>query len=354
FLAPLFLIWMTGAGRLRVLGRVEVLLGLAAAVLLVAPFYLLTARELGGAHLRAVKEGTGATSTGFLAPENFLYYPVHIPEQIGWAMIVPALVGFVAALRAERRSSSWPYLAMMAATYLTFTPMAELEARHAIYWVPALAVFAAEGCRLIADWGARIVGGKTRGAVLRWSLYGMVLVGTGWITAQDQGLYVRGYEEAARYVVENNEQTPICLFDGFLNGDFIYQVRRHDPARRLWVLRGDKLFYAVLSDPHGGYAEWTKTQEEVLDLIFKYDPELIVVEDPQIYFDLPGARLLRQVLQDHPERFRREKTFSLSSNHVTFRGKRLLVYRNLLRNPKRAEVLEIKMLGLGRSLQASP
>jgi len=165
---------------------------------------------------------------------------------------------------------------------------------------------------------------------------------------------VRGCEEAARYVVENNEQTPICLFDGFLNGDFIYQLRRHDPARRLWVLRGDKLFYGVLSDPHGGYAEWAKTQEEVLDLIFKYDPELIVVEDPQIYFDLPGARLLRQVLQDHPERFRREKTFSLSSNHVTFRGKRLLVYRNLLRNPKRAEVLEIKMLGLGRSLQASP
>src|SRR5262249_28940898 len=134
-----------------------------------------------------------------------LYYPAHIPEQIGWIMIVPALVGFVAALRAERRSSSWPYLAMMAATYLTFTPMAELEARHAIYWVPALAVFAADGCRLIADWGARIADWKTRGRLLRWSLYGVVIVGTVWIAWQDQGLYVRGCEEAARYVVENNE-----------------------------------------------------------------------------------------------------------------------------------------------------
>jgi hypothetical protein len=131
-------------------------------------------------------------------------------------------------------------------------------------------------------------------------------------------------------------------------------VRRHDPARRLWVLRGDKLFYGVLSDPHGGYAEWAKTPKEVLDLIFKYDPELIVVEDPQIYFDLPGARLLRQVLEDHPKRFRLVKEFLLSSNQVTFRGKRLLVYRNLVRNPKRVEVLEIKMLGLDRSLQASP
>jgi len=25
-------------------------------------------------------------SSGFLAPENFLYYPAHIPEQIGWVI----------------------------------------------------------------------------------------------------------------------------------------------------------------------------------------------------------------------------------------------------------------------------
>jgi hypothetical protein len=347
FLVPFFLVWLAGVGRLRLLGRREVLLGIVGVVLLVAPFYAMTAIEMGGAHLKAVSEGTSETSTRFLATQNFLFYPLCVPEQIGWFLLLPTAVGFVAALHPTRRPVSWPYLAMMAATYVTFTPVAELEARHAIYWVPALAVFAADGCRILAD---RL---SARRPVLL-ALCGVILLGTGWQTWQSQGLYVRGYEQAARYVIDNSRETPVCLFDGFLNGDFIYQVRRHDPARRLWVLRGDKLFYGVLSDPHGGYAEWAKTPDEILALIFTYDPEFIVVEDPQVYFDVPGARLLRQVLHDHPERFHLEETFQISSNHITFRGKRLLVYRNHLRNPKRADIREIKMLGMGGTLRVRP
>lgn len=347
FLVPFFLVWLAGARRLRLLGRREVLLGIAGAILLIAPFYALTAIEMGGAHLKAVSEGTSATSSRFLAARNFLFYPLCVPGQIGWFLLLPAAIGLLAVLHPTRRPASWPYLAMVAATYVTFTPLAELEARHAIYWMPALAVFAADGCRVLTDWlSAR------RPALL--VLCGVVLLGTGWQTWQRQGLYVRGYEEAARYVIDNSRETPVCLFDGFLNGDFIYQVRRHDPGRRLWVLRGDKLFYGMLSDPHGGYEEWVKSENEVLDLIFTYDPEFIVVEDPQVYFDLPGPRRLRKVLLDHPDRFHLEKTFWISSNHITFRGKHLLVYRNRLRNPKRAEIREIKMLGLGGTLQVRP
>jgi hypothetical protein len=348
FLAPFFLVWLAGAGRLRLLLRREVLLGIAGAVLLVAPFYALTAIEMGGAHLKAVREGTGETSTRFLAGENFVFYPLCIPKQIGWFLAVPALIGFLAALSSARRPASWPYLALMAATYVTFTPMAELEARHALYWVPALAVFAADGCQLITECL------PARRPVVLAPLCGVILVGTGWQAWQREGLYVRGYEEAARYVIAENRATPVCLFDGFLNGDFIYQVHRHDPARRLWVLRGDKLFYGMLSDPHGGYAEWAENEKEVLRLIDTYDPEFIVVEEPQIFFDLHGARLLRQVLRDHPDRFTLKETFRIASNHGTFRGKQLLVYRNGQRNPKRADLREIKMLGLGGSLRVGP
>src|SRR5205085_3081699 len=63
FLAPFFLVWLAGAGRLRLLGHREVLLGVVGAVLLIAPFYALTAIEMGGAHLKAVSEGTSETST---------------------------------------------------------------------------------------------------------------------------------------------------------------------------------------------------------------------------------------------------------------------------------------------------
>ncbi len=88
----------------------------------------------------------------------------------------------------------------------------------------------------------------------------------------------------------------------------------------------------------------------MLDLIHRYDPELIVVEEPQLYFELPVATLLRNVLHDHPERFRLEKSIPIRTNHIRFAGARLEIWRSLERNPDRSEHLEIEMLTIGRSL----
>ena len=88
----------------------------------------------------------------------------------------------------------------------------------------------------------------------------------------------------------------------------------------------------------------------MLDLIHRYDPELIVVEEPQLYYELPGATLLRKVLHDHPERFRLEKTIPIRSNHFRFAGARLEIWRNLIRNPEREENVQVEMLSIGRSL----
>jgi hypothetical protein len=359
FLAPLFLIWLAGRRRLGVLRRPRVIAGALGAVLLAAPFYLLTAREFGKAIFNAVAQGTNEGSVGFLAPSSFLYYPACIPEQIGWFAVVPALLGLFAALAPSRRPASWPYLALMAAICLTVIPMGEREPRHVIYWVPALAVFAADGLLLLGACGRRL---WARGAsatcdtVGQWRapawavLAGVVVVGWCQAVWQPPG-YVRGYEKAARYVLENTHETPVCLFDNYLNGNFVYQMRRLDPQRRLWVLRGDKLLYGVQSDPHVAYVEWARRQDDVLRLLTRYDPELLVIEEPQIYESLPGAELLRRTLHDHGEQFRLEKVIPIESNRRLYADKRLCIYRNLQRNPCRERSLELEMLGLGTSIQ---
>lgn len=353
FLAPLFLIWLIARRQLRLLARPSVIVGMLTAILVVAPVYYLTAKEMGGAHLTAVKSGTMATSTGFLAAENFSFYPLSIPEQMGWFLVPLIAIGFVAAVHPSRRAASWPYLATILAVYITFTPMAELEARHAIYWVPALAVLAADGYFLLA---AGIAQASRRRPALHRLAYASVgaavLMGTAQASFQHAGHYVRGYEETAVYVVQNNRETPVCLIDAYLNGDFIYHLRRHDSSRRLWALRGDKLFYGMLSDPHGGYEEYARSQDDVLSLIHKYDPELIVLEEPLVEFDLPGARLLRDTVKAHPERFYLEKRIPVHSDQLLYEGVELRIYRNMVRNPKRSDVLDIKMMGLGRSLEA--
>ncbi|MCE9533609.1 MAG: glycosyltransferase family 39 protein [Planctomycetes bacterium] len=329
-------------GNLRLLRRGPVMGGILLAVILAGPYYLFTWREYGSTIAKTAQEGTSAGATSFFAIRNFSYYPFCIPDQIGWFATVAAVIGFCFAFRRSTRRVAGPYFALLAATYAFFTPIAELDIRHTIYWVPALAMFAAIGCTTVAELL------KRPKIFVPVSL--IVLAGTIYTTWREPVFYVFGYEEAAQYVVKHNRETRVCVMDGFLNGDFIYQVRRHDLERRLWTLRGDKLFYTVLCDPHAGYKEHAREEQQILDLIHRFDPELIVVEEPQLYFELPVATLLRQVLRAHPERFTLEKSIPIRSNHFRFANARLEIWRNHVRNPNRVEKLEIEMLTIGRSL----
>ena len=68
---------------------------------------------------------------------------------------------------------------------------------------------------------------------------------------------------------------------------------------------------------------------DCLDLIARADPEYLVVESPQVFFHMPMPDLVRSVLQQHTERFRLETVIPVESNHPSFRGVSLEVYRNL-------------------------
>jgi Dolichyl-phosphate-mannose-protein mannosyltransferase len=345
YLAPLFFLVLLMKRKLTVLGRAEAWVAILAAVLLVTPFYLLTLREYGASHLLAVREGTAPDSTGFLDPRNFPFYPGCVPGQVGWFTLIPALIGCVVSLSPARRGGAWPYFALLAATYLTFTPMAEVDPRHTIYWVPAWAFFAAAGITASAAW-LRLPG-------LRWLLAAATVAGTAWLACSQPAPYVRGYAAAADFVVEHTTASPTCLFDSYLNGNFIYHVRLRDPARRLWVLRGDKVFYSVRSDPHAGLAEYAHTKEDVLALITKYDPEYLVVEEPQIYFHLSTPDLLLEVLHDDPDRFRPVSDAPIETNQPIYRGHRLVIYHNLVRNPDGPGQIEIDVLGMNRKVGTS-
>lgn len=332
FLLLFFLLSLVALRRFDLLRRREVWLAALLAMAVVVPVYLPMLAEFGRTHFRVTVQG-GAHSLGAL-----WYYPGNLVRQLGWPILVPSLVGLVTALK--HRRACWPYLALAAATYLAFTPLAELEVRHSIYWVPAFALFAVEGI----DW----IASRFR---MRTVLAAVVVCLAFWRAVSTPAPYVRGYEAAARYVVANTGSR-FSFVDGFLNGGFIYQVRRHDPARRLWVLRGDKLLYGVINDPGSGYEEYAEGEGGILDTLFRYDPELIVVEEPQVVFKTAMATRLRETLAAHPERFELVRTFPVESNVPAFRGVRLDVYRSKVRNPSPAQRVSFDMMGLGRPLGA--
>ncbi len=333
YLLPLFGLLLLVRGRLALLRRKVVWIAAALALVLVVPPYLATIREFGQVHARSIVEAPDEAAQG---PGRLLDYPLSLPEQIGWLPLLAALVGLVVALRRDRRAAAWPYLAMVFTTYAVFSPMGEHEGRHVIYWVPGFALLAAEGSLFLAR--------RVRLSRLQLAIPTLLLASIAWRCCYHPTPYLRGYEEAARFVVANSSASPCCLFDSYLNGDFIYQVRRSDPSRRLYVLRGDKVFPRTPSD-----------KAEALKVLSHYDPEWIVVEDPQIETSLQGVLSLRALLQEHPERFELAATVDLDSNVELFRGVRLYLYRNRVRSEQPRLPSESGLFGLrGAALKTLP
>jgi len=158
------------------------------------------------------------------------------------------------------------------------------------------------------------------------------------------GPYVRGYADRRAYVVEHTTASPTCLFDSYLNGNFIYQVRLRDPGRRLWVLRGDKVFYSVRSDPHAGLAEYAHTKEDVLALSTSTTRSTSSWRNRRS-LPLATPTCCLRCCTTTPTGFRPFTTSRSRRTKPSYRGHRLVIYHNLVRNPAGPASIEIDVAG---------
>jgi hypothetical protein len=345
-LLPFALLRLGFTRQFGLLLRRPVLVGLCLALGLTVPYYIFTWRVYGSGIQHAAASGTGDQATSLLDLRNFYLYPSYVPELIGWFATCWAAVGLVFSVcEAPRRCGA--YLALLAATYLMFVPLAEPEARHAIYFVPALALLVVRGAMAVAGRRPRI---QTLACIVLVAGVAAESLGslrsTGWKTH-----YVYGTGEAAGRILAKSDGDRPVMYDGQMNGAFIYAVRRGDPGRRIPVIRADKLLYSVFSDPKGGYEEYTKTDQQVIELVHRYDPGFIVVEEPQIFIETPVGHMLRRVLRDNPGEYSLEETIPFRTNHKVFATSRLLVYRKLKANPDRIPVTKIPVMALGDSVK---
>jgi hypothetical protein len=346
-LLPFVLLRLGFTHRFGLLIRRPVVIGLLLALLLTVPYYLFTWKVYGRGIQQAATNGTGNRATAWLDPRNFYLYPSYLPEQVGWSAAVSAVAGLVYSLWGERKKCG-VYFTLLGATYLTFVPLAEPEPRHAIYWVPALAVLAVEGALLLPRGHPRW---EAVACVALVGWVGVETIGplgeTGWT-----GQYICGTDETAERVLAKATGDRPVLYDGQLNGAFVYAVRRRDRERRITVLRADKLLYSVYSDPQGGYEEYAKTDADAVALLHRYDPEFVVVEEPQVFIQTPAGDRLRRVLRDRPTEYALEETIPLRTNYENFAACRLLVYRKLRPNPDRTPVTELPVLAIGGTVTA--
>ena len=352
YLLPMFGILLTARGQWRLLKRWDVWSAAVVALLMVLPYYALVASEIGGLHVRQASESVVPREQGDQALSGYLYYLWFVPQQVGWFVAVSAVLGLLRMSSTAARRRMWPFLAMLLATYATFAPLAEVHFRHSIYWVPAIVVLAIEGvmwvvsCRFVLRDRVGNLSSASLAAVL------FLVVVTGASTVAKERPTIRGYEEAAAFVLEHSGESKFCLFDGWWDGNFTYQLRHLDPHRRLSVLRGDKLFYGFICVPDTDYTEYAANDREMLDLIDRQSPKYIVVEEPQIMTHIPAAERLRTLLREHPDQFALAKSIPVRGGKLV-RDYELRIYHNLAVHSAEKRPVEFEVLGLGKSVRSA-
>ena len=90
--------------------------------------------------------------------------------------------------------------------------------------------------------------------------------------------------------------------------------------------------------------------EEVLRMVTRYGPEFVVLEEGGYFSELEAVRRLLQLVEQHPDQFRLEKSFEIDTNWSVFEGAKLLVYRNLTQAEEPDSLLELTMPELRESI----
>ena len=366
-LLPFFLAMFVLRGGWKQLRSRHVLIAVTFAACLVGPVYLIIAREMGSLHIRQAAVSVGGSVDGsanaFLAAKNVWYYPSVLVEQSGWPVAVLSVVGLLTSLRRGTRLQRSVFLALMLATYLTFSPLAELRPRHAIYWMPAVAFFAVCGLDLILSLinvksrnGAGLlaetsfimnprsgevhvpvhcvpvhcgsaVGGCGSCITMTAAAYGLLFASAAGTSLTLPAYRVEGYRAAAEYVLRHTSPGDRVFFDGWWDGNFTYHMRHLDPTRSRSVIRGDRLLYDFVCVPSTDFQLHAENDRDMLKLILDARPAFVVLENPQFFQTIKAAQNLRDLAQSHPAIFEPVEQISVQSSITQFPKFRLDVLR---------------------------
>jgi Dolichyl-phosphate-mannose-protein mannosyltransferase len=210
-------------------------------------------------------------------------------------------------------------------------------ARYSVYWVPALCALAAS---LTTAWRHRLISVCVLvAALLALSVQGSASVRMDLARAE-------GYEEAAQFVLQMNPG-PTVLFSGDVDtGFFAFFVRKHDPERRLVVLRSDKILTTSFLG-RMSIGDRITEPREIYDLLNRFGVKFVVVEDrPSQSMVLEW---LRQELRS--SQFIERKRIPFKTSDRRLRGTTLVVYEYTKASaPADQAVLSMNLPLIGRTV----
>jgi len=218
---------------------------------------------------------------------------------------------------------------------ITCTPAQ--DSRYSMYWIPAFCLFPA----VIIDFS------RVRSWRILTSIALIAIVSYQFVVSyQLDPEYADGYEQAARYVVEQSNGETILFSSNIDTGFFIFFVRKYDPNKNFIVLRADKILSTSLLNRI--VEDRITSRKEIYDILDDFGVKTIVIED-KIYTSY-ALEMLREELKS--EKFILLKNINIHSNNSLINNYSLSIYGYKgYKNPRIGKELHMNIPLMGGSIK---
>lgn len=153
----------------------------------------------------------------------------------------------------------------------------------------------------------------------------------------------------AEFVLDDQDCISV-LYDGYFNGNFIFNVRAKDESRRTFVFRASKVVFSTKMLLELGYNELISQSADFHEVLQRYSVKYVIQEDPDLV-KTPANKRLRDWMCE-PE-FKLVREFPVFVEGLSG-PRKLLVYEYSDYEPKPIEHVELDMPMLGRTISVRP
>ena len=310
---------------------------LVLSVIALMPLIVLTLK-FGQANVQSVS-GVADAVASRTSLAGWLWYAKQLPDQLGWPLLVVAVLGLLWALATQRRAAWFAgvrfWLVWLLAGYVFFSLIDLKEARHSIFLLPAL-VFVAVGAL------QHLLPRPYSSAALL-----LLLGATAAITVFWRPVYfVDGYAKAVDVVAKLAPKNSVVLFSGYRDGAFVFNLREREDRRDLSVLRADKVLLSLAVRRELGVEEKPMTDAQLSQLINDSGVHYVVMQ-PGFWIDLEAMRRFERVL--HSPQFEEVARIPTPANHKAHETE-LVIYRNLGQVGPKPDKLNIELKIINRQI----
>ena len=268
--------------------------------------------------------------------QGWVWYLQQMPSQVGWPLLVLALVG--AGLAAWRRLPGLGFWWLgFAVGYLFFSSIDLKEARHSVFLLPSVVFFAVLALHTLVP--ARLQ---------TWALAALVLATAG-LTAWARPVYfVDGYARAAAEIARLAPPDSTVMFSGYRDGSFVFNMRAREDRRDLHVMRADKLLLGVAVRRELGVEQKGLTEAEIAEAINANGVHYVVMQ-PGFWTDLEAMQRFERVMAS--AQFEEVARIATPANHKAHETE-LVIYRNKGPVAQRPQGKEIELKIINRRISA--